>query len=95
MSEIERRNFGRVQEVLEIPNLTEIQTHSYEEFLQLDVDPAKRANRGLEAVLREVYPITSYDQSLRLDYVSYRLGRPRYTPDQCRRLRLTYGRPSA
>ena len=93
MSEIERRNFGRVQEVLEIPNLTEIQTRSYEEFLQLDADPAKRANRGLESVLREVYPITSYDGSLRLDYVSYRLGRPRYTPDQCRALRLTYGRP--
>jgi DNA-directed RNA polymerase subunit beta len=91
--DMECRNFGRVAEVLEIPNLTEIQTRSYEEFLQLDADPLKRANRGLEAVLREVYPITSYDGSLRLDYVSYRLGRPRYTPDQCRALRLTYGRP--
>jgi len=90
---MECRNFGRVAEVLEIPNLTEIQTRSYEEFLQLDADPLKRANRGLEAVLREVYPITSYDGSLRLDYVSYRLGRPRYTPDQCRALRLTFGRP--
>jgi len=93
MSEIESRNFGRCQEVLEIPNLTEIQTRKYEEFLQLDGDPAKRKNLGLEAVLREVFPITSYDGNLRLDYVSYRLGRPRYTPDQCRALRLTYGRP--
>jgi len=91
--EIERRNFGRVGEVLEIPNLTEIQTRKYEEFLQLDVDPARRKATGLESVLREVFPITSYDGSLRLDYVSYRLGRPRYTPDQCRALRLTYGRP--
>ena len=90
---MESRNFGRVGEVLKIPNLTEIQTRSYEEFLQLDADPLKRANRGLESVLREVFPITSYDGSLRLDYVSYRLGRPRYTPDQCRQLRLTYGRP--
>jgi len=93
MSEIESRNFGRCQEVLEIPNLTEIQTRKYEEFLQLDGEPAKRKNLGLEAVLREVFPITSYDGNLRLDYVSYRLGRPRYTPDQCRALRLTYGRP--
>ena len=93
MSETESRNFGRVQEVLEIPNLTEIQTRKYEEFLQLDVDPARRKNTGLESVLREVFPITSYDGNLRLDYVSYRLGRPRYTPDQCRALRLTYGRP--
>ena len=93
MSEIQRRNFGRVQEVLEVPNLTEIQTRKYEEFLQLDADPAKRQNVGLESVLREVFPIASYDGSLRLDYVAYRLGRPRYAPDQCRALRLTYGRP--
>jgi DNA-directed RNA polymerase subunit beta len=93
MSEMECRSFGRVVEVLEVPNLTEIQTRKYEEFLQLDGEPTKRKNLGLESVLREVFPITSYDGSLRLDYVSYRLGRPRYTPDQCRALRLTYGRP--
>ena len=93
MSEHERRNFGRVAEVLEIPNLTEIQTKKYATFLQRDVEPTRREPHGLEAVLSEVFPITSYDGSLRLDYVSYRLGRPRYTPDQCRALRLTYGRP--
>jgi DNA-directed RNA polymerase subunit beta len=93
MSEIESRNFGRVVEVLEIPNLTEIQTRKYDEFLQLDAEPVKRKNLGLESVLREVFPITSYDGSLRLDYIAYRLGRPRYTPDQCRALRLTFGRP--
>jgi len=93
VSEQERRNFGRVAEVLEIPSLTEIQTEKYADFLQLDAEPTKRKEHGLESVLREVFPITSYDGSLRLDYVSYRLGRPRYTPDQCRALRLTYGRP--
>jgi DNA-directed RNA polymerase subunit beta len=90
---MEHRNFGRVAEVLDIPDMTEIQTRKYREFLQLDVDPARRKDTGLENVLREVFPITSYDGSLRLDYVSYRLGRPRYTPDQCRALRLTFGRP--
>ena len=93
MSEHECRNFGRVAEVLDIPSLTEIQTEKYADFLQEDVEPSKRDGHGLEAVLREVFPITSYDGSLRLDYLSYRLGRPRYTPDQCRALRLTYGRP--
>ncbi len=90
---MEHRNFGRVSEVLEIPDLVEIQTRSYREFLQLGVDLEDREARGLEAVLQEVFPITSYDGSLQLDYLSYRLGRPRYTPDQCRQLRLTYGRP--
>ncbi|MGB2938463.1 MAG: DNA-directed RNA polymerase subunit beta [Phycisphaerae bacterium] len=90
---MEQRHFGRVGEVLEIPNLTEVQTRAYTEFLQLDTEPEKRLNTGLETILREAFPITSYDESLRLDYVSYHLGRPRYTPDQCRQLRLTYGMP--
>jgi DNA-directed RNA polymerase subunit beta len=90
---MEYRNFSRVSEVVEVPDLVEIQTRKYEEFLQLDAEPTKRKNLGLEAVLREVFPITSYDGNLRLDYISYALGRPRYTPDQCRELRLTYGRP--
>ncbi len=93
MNDTQQRNFGRVGEVLDIPDLTEIQTSKYAQFLQLEVEPDRRRDRGLEAVLREVFPIASYDGSLRLDYVSYRLGRPRYTPDQCRALRLTYGRP--
>jgi len=93
VNDTQRRNFGRVGEVLDIPSLTEIQTKKYAHFLQLGTEPDRRRNRGLEAVLREVFPITSYDGSLRLDYVLYRLGRPRYTPDQCRALRLTYGRP--
>jgi len=93
VNDTQQRNFGRVGEVLDIPSLTEIQTRKYGQFLQVDVEPDRRRNRGLEAVLREVFPITSYDGSLRLDYVLYRLGRPRYTPDQCRALRLTYGRP--
>ena len=90
---MEQRYFGRASEILAIPDLVEIETRKYQEFLQLSADPAKRRNSGLEAVLREVFPITSYDESMRLDYLSYRLGRPRYTPDQCRALRLTYGMP--
>ncbi|MGB2755072.1 MAG: DNA-directed RNA polymerase subunit beta, partial [Phycisphaerae bacterium] len=88
-----QRYFGRASEILAIPDLVEIETRKYREFLQLSADPARRRNSGLEAVLREVFPITSYDESMRLDYISYRLGRPRYTPDQCRALRLTYGMP--
>jgi DNA-directed RNA polymerase subunit beta len=87
------RNFGRLGDVLSIPDLTEIQTKSYQRFLQADTDPDKRKNEGLEAVLREVFPIKSYDESLVLDYVKYELGKPRYRPTDCRELRLTYGMP--
>ena len=48
---------------------------------------------GIESVLREIFPIESYDKSLRLEYFRYDLGKPRYTPEECRQLRLTYGRP--
>ena len=49
--------------------------------------------RGSRACLREIFPIESYDKTLRLEYVRYELGKPRYEPDECRQLRLTYGRP--
>jgi DNA-directed RNA polymerase beta subunit len=76
-----------------IPDLTEIQTRSYEAFLQYDVAPNKRTDQGIEGVLREIFPIESYDKTLSLDYIKYELGKPRYGPDECRQLRLTYGRP--
>ncbi len=89
----EIRFFGRREMDFQVPNLTEIQTRSYEEFLQADVPPQQRKNQGLEALLREVFPIESYDKSIRLEYLYYELGKPRYRPDECRELRLTYSRP--
>jgi len=74
-------------------DLTEIQTRSYAAFLQHEVLWQERKDQGLEGVLREIFPVESYDKSLRLEYVRYELGKPRYEPDECRQLRLTYGRP--
>ncbi|MEC9091950.1 MAG: DNA-directed RNA polymerase subunit beta, partial [Planctomycetota bacterium] len=87
------RNFGRERVQVVTPDLTKIQTKSYEAFLQLDLDSEKRKDQGIESVLREIFPIESYDKSQKLEYVRYELGKPRYTPDECRQLRLTYGRP--
>jgi DNA-directed RNA polymerase subunit beta len=90
---METVTYGRFKSIVEIPNLVEMQTKSYEEFLQPSVPPGKRKVAGLEALLREVFPIYSYDKSLSLEYVSYDLGRPRYTPSECRKLRMTFGYP--
>ncbi|GIW99791.1 MAG: DNA-directed RNA polymerase subunit beta [Pirellulaceae bacterium] len=87
------RRFGSGLGAMSIPELTELQTRSYERFLQEDVPPEKRENVGLEGVFREVFPIHSFDQSISLDYIRYELGKPRYTPSECRQLRLTYGKP--
>src|SRR3954469_22399827 len=87
------RDFGRFGDTVEVPPLTDIQTKSYARFLQLDVPADKRELIGLEGVLREIFPIESYDKTLKLEYVRYQLDKPRYDPDECRQLRLTYGRP--
>ena len=89
----EIRRFGSLRQLHAIPDLTQIQTHSYEKFLQYDIPGPKRKDQGIEGVLREIFPIESYDKNLKLEYVRYELGKPRYEPDECRQLRLTYGRP--
>ena len=70
----ERRIFGRLQGMESpMPDLIDIQTKSYQDFLQADVEPQNRENKGLQAIFREVFPITSFDGKYTLDFVSYTL----------------------
>ncbi|MHC4693044.1 MAG: DNA-directed RNA polymerase subunit beta, partial [Planctomycetota bacterium] len=87
------RSFGKVEDAVKIPDLVAIQRRSYERFLQEQVAATKRKCIGLEALFREIFPIESYDKSMCLEYLHYELERPRYTPVECRQLRLTYGYP--
>ena len=87
------RNFGRVRDAVEIPDLVAIQRKGYSHFLQEDVSPTRRKCLGLEALFREIFPIESYDKSMCLEYLYYELENPRYSPLECRQLRLTYGYP--
>ncbi len=87
------RDFSRYGDAIQTPDLMDIQTTSYARFLQADVPPAERKPIGLQGLLREVFPIESYDGNMRLEYVDYALDPPRYTPDECRELGLTYGMP--
>ncbi len=87
------RVFGSNRDVYPILDLTKIQTGSYAGFLQENVATDKRKEHGIEGVLREIFPVQSYDKQITLEYLRYDLGKPRYTPEECRQLRLTYGRP--
>jgi len=87
------RNFGLIESTHELSDLTRIQTESYARFLQLDRKPDERRDEGLEAILREVFPVESYVGGYRLEYVRYELSKARYTPKECRQLRMTYGMP--
>ena len=89
----ELRRFGSGREFYPTSDLTQIQTASYAAFLQEGVTAEKRQDQGLEGVLREIFPVESYDKTLTLEFLRYELGKPRYTPEECRQLRLTYGRP--
>jgi len=87
------RDFAKVQDAVEVPDLVEIQKRSYQNFLQKDVPPAKRKCIGLEALFREIFPIESYDKKMNLEYLYYELEKPHYTLTECRQLRLTYAYP--
>jgi len=89
----ERINFGKIKEIIAPPNLIELQTNSYAEFLQLDVAPTKRKNVGLQAVFKEVFPIESYDGKVVLDYHSYDIGEPKSDWLECLREGITFGAP--
>jgi DNA-directed RNA polymerase subunit beta len=90
----ERINFGKIKEIVVPPNMIELQTNSYKEFLQADAAPKKRRKHiGLEAVFLEVFPIESYDGKCVLDYDSYEVGAPKLDWLECLREGLTYGAP--
>src|ERR1051326_3578707 len=89
----ERINFGKIKEIIAPPNLIELQTNSYVEFLQLNVAPTRRKNVGLQAVFKEVFPIESYDGKCVLDYHSYDIGEPKNDWLECLREGITFGAP--
>src|SRR5882724_5893034 len=89
----ERINFGKIKEIIAPPNLIELQTNSYREFLQAEIAPSRRKNLGLQAVFREVFPIESYDGKCVLDYHSYDIGEPKQDWLECLREGITYGAP--
>jgi DNA-directed RNA polymerase subunit beta len=90
----ERINFGKIKEIVVPPNMIELQTNSYREFLQAEIAPKKRQQHaGLEAVFQEVFPIESYDGKCKLAYDSYEVGAPKVDWLECLREGLTYGAP--
>ncbi|MDP3804168.1 MAG: DNA-directed RNA polymerase subunit beta, partial [Candidatus Omnitrophota bacterium] len=87
---IKRKSFAKIEECYEIPNLLEVQVHSYEAFLQKDVSKAKRKNQGMESAFREVFPIESPDGEYKLEYLSYSIGKPKYSIYECQKRGMTY-----
>jgi DNA-directed RNA polymerase subunit beta len=87
------KQFGKIANSLPIPHLLELQVDSYLKFLQRDVPPASRADFGLEAVFRSVFPIEDFNKTASLEYVSYVIQEPKYDEFECIAKGLTLEAP--
>ena len=91
--EIERKSYSKLREILEVPNLLEVQKESFREFLQAETEPEKRKNVGLQAVFNETFPITDVRENYSLEFVKCILGTPRYSIKECQERNMTYAAP--
>ncbi len=85
-----RVSFREKEEIIALPNLIEVQLKSFTSFLQADKMPHERENIGLQEVFNEIFPIKSYDEKTILEFLSYNLGVPKYTPEECIRRGISY-----
>ncbi len=88
-----RKHFGRIPEVIQMPNLIEVQKTSYDQFLQIDVSPLERESVGLQAVFKSVFPIRDFAERAELQFVHFNLEEPKYDVDECQQRGLTYAAP--
>jgi DNA-directed RNA polymerase subunit beta len=90
----ERRSYAKIATIMQLPDLIEIQKKSYEDFLQKDVvEPEERKVVGLQAAFKEIFPISDFSDTLKLEFVSYSLGEPKYDVLECQERGMTYAAP--
>ena len=88
-----RRFFGKIREVLEMPNLIEVQKSSYDLFLNSGEAESPTDGEGLQGVFQSVFPIQDFNETARLEFVKYDLEKPKYDVDECMQRDMTYAAP--
>ncbi|RLB84685.1 MAG: DNA-directed RNA polymerase subunit beta [Deltaproteobacteria bacterium] len=88
-----RKNFGKIEKIIDIPDLIEVQRESYSRFLQMDVPPEKRRDIGLQSVYKSVFPIKDFTGSASLEFVSYRFAEVNNSIKECINRGMTYEIP--
>ncbi|MCZ6787305.1 MAG: DNA-directed RNA polymerase subunit beta, partial [Planctomycetota bacterium] len=88
-----RKDFSKIERVIDIPNLIDIQNRSFERFLQADVAPEKREDVGLQQVFKSVFPIRDFNETASLEFVSYMLEKPKYDVEECLQRDMSYAAP--
>jgi DNA-directed RNA polymerase subunit beta len=88
-----RITFGKIAEIIEAPDLLNIQLESWDSFLQADVPPSRRKSRGLQAVFKMNFPVTDARENFLLEFVEYYIEKPKYSVAECEERGLTYAVP--
>ncbi len=90
---LKRHSFSKIPTIVEYPDLLDVQRRSFREFLQEDVPPDERVDKGLQAVFNGIFPVIDSRENFILDFVEYYLDRPKYNVKECRERGLTYAVP--
>ena len=88
-----RKHYGRINKIIDIPNLIDIQKRSYDKLLQSEIGPDRRDDVGLQGVFNSVFPIKDFSETSSLEFVSYNLEKSKYDVDECRQRGMTYAAP--
>jgi DNA-directed RNA polymerase subunit beta len=88
-----RKDFGRILEATQMPNLIEVQKTSYDQFLQMDVKLEDREQLGIQEVFNSVFPIRDFAERAELQFVHYELEEPKYDVEECQQRGITYAAP--
>ena len=88
-----RKNFGRIPEIVRMPNLIQVQKSSYEQFLQKGMEHAERGERGLNGTFKSVFPVRDFSDRAVLEYVSFVFDPPKFDEEECRQRDITYAAP--
>jgi len=90
---IKRKSFAKLKEVFDLPNLLDVQLEAYHEFLQMEIPWQERKRQGLQEVFEDIFPIENVNRSVKLEFISYSLGKPKYTVSESKMRALTYAAP--
>ena len=87
-----RKSFGKLTESLSIPNLIEVQTNSYNEFLQSKTltENMSDLSKGIDKVFKSIFPIEDGTEKSTLEYISYKLEKPKFDVLECKQRSLSY-----
>ncbi len=85
-----RKNFGKLKESLSIPNLIEVQKNSYKELTEFKEDVAPQFIKGFDRVFKSIFPIEDLNDKATLEYISYKLEKPKFDVEECIQRGLTY-----